>query len=403
MGEAEGCHLRLLWKVHVCSRENPRDRLAAGADRVRRSCATSDGTLACRRPELRHARVRRPHARPRDSGPAHRRARPRRARRRPAGRPRARRQRAGRVRDRRARAPLGRRRARASVPRPRRRRAGTRSGARRSTRRVQASLAEIAAALPPVAADAFDGDRDAMVHDLYPVVVDQIARDRLRADRVSLVGRLPRRPSALELFVDGLAAAESLLPPHSGYAALKRQLSRWVYDGLGALARGSAAAWKLSLHLDERTIASGTELVLELWLQAEDDPSLSLPASLVWDDGRRHLLVPARERPAQGLHPAARRDRAAARRARHRVRRRGGDRGEARRRHGGRLPARGDAAARGARRAGAPAERVGARAERLRVNLTATSRDPTVRSSGLLSTRGADALRLARRGRRRRR
>jgi hypothetical protein len=150
---------------------------------------------------------------------------------------------------------------------------------------VQATLAEIAAALPPIAADAFYGDRDATVHDLYPVVVDRIARDRLRADRVTLVGRTGLRSSALELFVEGLGAAEPLLPQHSGYAALKRQLSRWVYDGLGALARGSAAAWKLSLHLDERATGSGTELVLELWLQAEDDASLSLPASLVWDGG----------------------------------------------------------------------------------------------------------------------
>jgi hypothetical protein len=150
---------------------------------------------------------------------------------------------------------------------------------------VQASLAEIAAALPPIAADAFEGDRDAAARDLYPVVVDQIARDRLRADRVSLVRPLPRRPSALELFVDGLAGEESLLPPHSGYAALKRQLSHWVYDGLGTLARGSEAAWKLSLHLDERTVTGETELVLELWLQAEDDPTLSLPASLVWEGG----------------------------------------------------------------------------------------------------------------------
>ena len=54
---------------------------------------------------------------------------------------------------------------------------------------VQASLAEIAAALPAVAADAFAGDREATVQDLYPVVVDQIARDRLRAGRVSFVGR----------------------------------------------------------------------------------------------------------------------------------------------------------------------------------------------------------------------
>jgi hypothetical protein len=150
---------------------------------------------------------------------------------------------------------------------------------------VQGALAEIAAALPPVAADAFEGDRDAAARDLYPVVVDQIARDRLRADRVSLVRPLPRRPSALELFVDGLAGEESLLPPHSGYAALKRQLSHWVYDGLGTLARGSEAAWKLSLHLDERTVTGETELVLELWLQAEDDPTLSLPASLVWEGG----------------------------------------------------------------------------------------------------------------------
>jgi hypothetical protein len=150
---------------------------------------------------------------------------------------------------------------------------------------VQASLAEIAGALPPIAADAFEGDRDAAARDLYPVVVDQIARDRLRADRVSLVRPLPRRPSALELFVDGLAGEESLLPPHSGYAALKRQLSHWVYDGLGTLARGSEAAWKLSLHLDEREVGGETELVLELWLQAEDDPTLSLPASLVWEGG----------------------------------------------------------------------------------------------------------------------
>src|SRR5947207_4113287 len=150
---------------------------------------------------------------------------------------------------------------------------------------VQAELAEIAEALPPIAADAFDGDRDATVHDLYPVVVDQIARDRLRADHVRLVGPLPRRPSALELYVEGLSGAESLLPTHSGYAELKRRLSRWVYDGLGTLARGSEASWKLSLHLDERTVAGETGLVLELWLQAEDDPTLSLPAALVREGG----------------------------------------------------------------------------------------------------------------------
>ena len=146
---------------------------------------------------------------------------------------------------------------------------------------VQAALTEIAGALPPVAADAFDGDRDALVHDLYPVIVDRLARDRLRAEGVRLLAQSSRRPGALELFVEGLTAAEPALPPHSGYAALKRRLSRWVYDGIGALARGSAASWRLALHLDER----GDGIVLELWLQAEDDPSLSLPASLVRDGG----------------------------------------------------------------------------------------------------------------------
>ncbi len=172
---------------------------------------------------------------------------------------------------------------------------------------MQAALAEIAAALPPVAADAFDGDRDELVHDLYPVVVDRIARDRLRADRVQARRAVvPRRPSALELFVDGLTAAESVLPPHSGYAALRRQLSRWVYDGLGALARGSEASWRLAVHLDER----GDAIVLELWLQAEDDPSLSLPASLVWEGGatssRSCARATRRRRSCSGLRSSSR-------------------------------------------------------------------------------------------------
>ena len=250
---------------------------------------------------------------------------------------------------------------------------------------VQASLAEIAAALPLIAADAFDGDRDTMVHDLYPVVVDQIARDRLRGDRVNLVGGLPRRPSALEFFVEGLAAAGPLLPAHSGYAALKRQLSRWVYDGLGALSRGSAAAWKLSLHLDERTVAGGTELVLELWLQAEDDASLSLPASLVWDDGhgifsflrasdpRRDFIQRLAEIEPLLAEHGIEFDGAEATEAKLDVDTAGVFLREA-------MPQLGER--------GVPVLLPSAwvRSERLRVNLTATSRDPTVRSSGLLST-----------------
>jgi len=144
---------------------------------------------------------------------------------------------------------------------------------------VQATLDEIAAALPEAAAAAFGGDRDATVRDLYPVLVDQIARDRLQAGRVRLGAALRNgRPTALELFLDGLSAPEPELPRHAGYAALNRRLSRWLDDGLG---RRSSAPWKLGLHLDER----GTALVLELWLHAEDDPTLGLPASLLQEEG----------------------------------------------------------------------------------------------------------------------
>ncbi len=144
---------------------------------------------------------------------------------------------------------------------------------------VQATLDEIAAALPEAAAAAFGGDRDATVRDLYPVLVDQIARDRLQAGRIRLGAALRNgRPTALELFLDGLSASEQELPHHAGFAALNRRLSRWLDDGLG---RRSSAPWKLGLHLDER----GTALVLELWLHAEDDPTLGLPASLLQQEG----------------------------------------------------------------------------------------------------------------------
>src|SRR5438552_2553623 len=145
---------------------------------------------------------------------------------------------------------------------------------------VQAALSAIAAAMPPACAGAFDGDAQATVLDLYPVVVDQLARDRLREARVRLTTPTPYgRRSALDLFLDGLTAPEAGLPPHSGYAALERQLTRWVGGGLD---QRSAAPWKPELRLDEST--SGA-LVLELWLQAEDDTTLSLPAARLWDGG----------------------------------------------------------------------------------------------------------------------
>ena len=144
---------------------------------------------------------------------------------------------------------------------------------------IQTQLTQIAAALPETAARAFDGDRQATLHDLYPVVVDQIARERLRSARVRLSDPLSSgRATAVDVFLDGLTAADPELPSHSGLAALHKKLSVWLEAGLG---RRSAARWRPGLHLDER----GDRLVVELWLHAEDDPTLSLPASLLEGDG----------------------------------------------------------------------------------------------------------------------
>jgi hypothetical protein len=151
---------------------------------------------------------------------------------------------------------------------------------------VQEALDLIAAAMPPVCAGAFDGDADALVHDLYACAVDQVARDRLRAAGVRLGNRLIRnRPSAPELFLDGLTSTEPELPPHAGLGALERRLTDWVDRGLE---RRSSAPWLLSLRLDEREEpeADGSSaVVLELWLQAADDPTLVLPTSLLHDGG----------------------------------------------------------------------------------------------------------------------
>ncbi len=149
---------------------------------------------------------------------------------------------------------------------------------------VQEILDAVAAALPAVCASAFDDDSDALVHDLYACAVDQIARDRLHAAGVRLGNHAVRaRPSAPELFLGGLTSAEPELSPHAGLGALERRLTDWVDRGLE---RRSSAPWLLSLRLDEQTepVTAGTSnVVLELWLQAADDPTLALPTSLLRD------------------------------------------------------------------------------------------------------------------------
>jgi hypothetical protein len=146
---------------------------------------------------------------------------------------------------------------------------------------VQDSLRELAAALPPVCANAFGGDRAEAVRDLYACVVDQVARDRIAAAKVRLGGASAfGRPSAADAFLAALTGAEPALAPHRGTPAFASKLTRWVDEGLG---RRSSAPWTIALRLDEReTAGRATSFALELWLQATDDPTLALPASLLW-------------------------------------------------------------------------------------------------------------------------
>ena len=144
---------------------------------------------------------------------------------------------------------------------------------------IEQTLTRIAAASPPVIADYFHGDRVATVNDLYPRLVDQIARDRLVAAGVRLGSARPfGRNRAVEAFLHGLASAEPDLPHGGSYRALEKKVTRWVDQGLARLVR---APWSVGLHLDERD----GNLVLELWLHASDDATVALPASLLWDAG----------------------------------------------------------------------------------------------------------------------
>ena len=129
---------------------------------------------------------------------------------------------------------------------------------------LQAELDAIAAAAP-AASGAID--------ELLPHLVDRIARDRLDGVRLAP----PTRSPAMDAFLIGLAADQPDLPDGPSYASLERRLSRWVDSGLGEL---KESPWLLGFHLDERP--GSDTLALELWLHASDDPTLSLPASLLW-------------------------------------------------------------------------------------------------------------------------
>ena len=147
---------------------------------------------------------------------------------------------------------------------------------------VRDELDAIAHASPAAAADAFDGDVDAFVHDLYGCAVDELARTALHLASVRLTATTVRAPGAAEHFFAGLGATAPELPSQAGYAALERRLSAWVDAGL---ARRSRAPWNVCLRLDENDpgVEESPSVVLELWLEAADDPTLALPASLLRD------------------------------------------------------------------------------------------------------------------------
>ncbi|NUR75137.1 MAG: DEAD/DEAH box helicase [Thermoleophilia bacterium] len=146
---------------------------------------------------------------------------------------------------------------------------------------IEEALAGLGAALPAVSAEYFHGDRMAVVDDVYPRLVDQIARDRLVAAGVKLTEPSQLiRSRALEHFLDGLVSPDPELPAGPTYTSLAKRITKWVDEGLGRIVE---APWTLGLHLDERV--PGGALTLELWLHAEDDPTLALPAKLLWESG----------------------------------------------------------------------------------------------------------------------
>ncbi|MDX6579848.1 MAG: hypothetical protein QOJ47_1397, partial [Gaiellales bacterium] len=143
---------------------------------------------------------------------------------------------------------------------------------------VQAELDAIAAAAPPVT-----GELD----ELYPQLVDHLARARLIEADVRLTGQSQLgRSQAVEAMLRSLAASEPDLPAGPTYRALARRLEHWVDLGLQQMRE---AHWRLGLHLDERP--GRDALALELWLHAGDDPTLSLPASLLWQGGDGFAFV----------------------------------------------------------------------------------------------------------------
>ena len=176
---------------------------------------------------------------------------------------------------------------------------GTRSGAPRSTRASRARWPRSRPRCPPSAPAPSTAIADAAVHDLYPVLVDQIARDRLRADRVRLAPSKAGRANAIDHLLEGLTAPDSALPRHSGLGALERQALRVGRRGARDAGRGPSGG-SASISTSALPLGPGDEprLVLELWLQASDDPDARPARVAALGPRRRRLRVPTCRRPA---------------------------------------------------------------------------------------------------------
>ena len=145
---------------------------------------------------------------------------------------------------------------------------------------VRDELDAISDATPAICTEPFDGDADAFVYDLYGCALDELARRAVSAVSVRAPGW---RDAAPERFLATLHADDPTLPANAGYTALERRLTAWVDGGLD---RRSRAPWNVGLRLDELDDAGGpSRVVVELWLQAADDPTLALPASLLHEGG----------------------------------------------------------------------------------------------------------------------
>ena len=145
---------------------------------------------------------------------------------------------------------------------------------------VRDELDAISDAAPGVSSEAFDGDADGFVQDLYGCAVDELARRALRDVRVRAPGS---KDGAPERFIAALHSTDPSMASNAGYSPLERRLSAWVDAGLD---RRSRAPWNVGLRLDEHESgARAPGVVVELWLQAADDPTVALPASLLGDGG----------------------------------------------------------------------------------------------------------------------